>query len=218
MSCTRCYIRGVASVQAAISDNNFNLTQAIDSLETQIGDEIDNLTSTAIDAVTDFIGDFVEDVITFNVTADSFSFDDYSIDTDFNIEMPPLPECSLKFTFDGLELYLQMGIFLNGTYTIPIFKSQSPFGISFGSELEMGVFLAVDLILSANSGLDIESGFHIKFEDGILFEIAMFGKNVSNVALSVCSPLAAFSETFSNIRKFKERCIVRISPRNGLHK
>jgi len=78
---------------------------------------------------------------------------------------------------------MQLGITLEGTYTIRIFKSHSPVGISLGDNLEIGVFLTIDLILSADSGLDLESGFHIKFNDGIALEIALFSKNVSSVTL-----------------------------------
>lgn len=176
MSCTKCYVKGTASVQLTISDNDFNLTSAVDSVEAQVSEEIKNLTTTALTAAKEFVGNLTQGF-------DKPNFNGFAIDADFDIDMPPLPECQLKFTFDGLELYLQLGITLEGTFSIPIYRSQTPLGISIGDEFEMGAFLTVDLVLSADSGLEMETGFHIQFEDGIVFDIAMFSKNVSSVAL-----------------------------------
>ncbi|KAM7189302.1 hypothetical protein V8F20_010210 [Naviculisporaceae sp. PSN 640] len=184
--CTKCYFKAAASVHATIADQNFNVSQAVDSLEAQVSREITNLTTTALDAAVDFVGDWIKNVLKGKTDVDSFSFDNYTIDTDFDIDMPPVTECHLKFSLDNLELYLQLGVLIQGssTYIIPIFQSQSELGFSIGDELEMGAFITADLIISAQSDLDIESGFHIKFEDGIVFDIALFAKNLSSIAVN----------------------------------
>ncbi|KAM7197258.1 hypothetical protein V8F33_005686 [Rhypophila sp. PSN 637] len=181
ISCTKCYVRGVASVQLTVDSNGFNLTQTITELKSEIGEEIDNLTTTAINAAEQFMENF-------SLFGErEISFNNYTIDADFDIDMPALPECQLKFQFDGLEVYLELGISLQGTYTIPIFQSQTALGMSVGDELEMGVFLTIDLILSVDAGIELGGGFHIKFEDGIVFDIALFSKNVSSVVFNGAS-------------------------------
>lgn len=184
VKCAKCYIKGVVTAEATI-DGSFNPRQAIDNVEAQIDEEIKNLTTTAIQAFEQYGKHLKDEFVNFDLTLDDFSFDNFTIDADFDIDIPPLPDCQLRFQLDGLELYMQLAITMEGTYTIPIFKSQSEVGIAFDDNLEIGIFLTIDLILSAESGLDLESGFHIKFNDGIALDIALFGKNVSSVNLQV---------------------------------
>lgn len=172
----------MATAQATI-DGSFDPGQAVHDVEAQIEEEIKNLTTTAVQAFEAYGKHLEDEFFKLDLTPDDFSFDNFTIDADFDIDIPPLPACQLKFQLDGLELYMQLGITLQGTYTIPIFKSQSAVGISLGGNLEIGVFLTIDLILSADSGLNLESGFHIKFNDGIALNIALFSKNVSGVNL-----------------------------------
>ncbi|KAM7216258.1 hypothetical protein V8F06_008377 [Rhypophila decipiens] len=189
--CTKCYVRGVASVQLTVDSNGFNFNQTINVLKSEIEQEINNLTTTVIDAAEQFIDNF-------ELFGDRpISFDNYTIDADFDIDMPALPECQLKFQFDGLELYLELGISFGGTYTIPIFKSQSFMGISVGDELHLGVVLTIDLILSVDADIELGGGFHIKFEDGIVFDIALFSKNVSSVVFSFFLLVPALSLSLS---------------------
>jgi hypothetical protein len=51
--------------------------------------------------------------------------------------------------------------------------------------LQFGVVAVVDLILSIQTlgEVEISSGFHIKIEDGVVFDVAMFGDKVSNMIL-----------------------------------
>ncbi|KAK4213651.1 hypothetical protein QBC37DRAFT_482849 [Rhypophila decipiens] len=174
--CTKCYVRGVASVQLTVDSNGFNLNQTITELKSEIEQEIDNLTTTVFDAAEQFIDNF-------ELFGDRpISFDNYTIDADFDIDIPALPECQLKFQFDGLELYLELGISFNGTYTIPIFKSQSSMGISVGDELLLGVVLTIDLILSVDADIELGGGFHIN--NGAAFEFLPVTVFINEVVLT----------------------------------
>jgi hypothetical protein len=69
------------------------------------------------------------------------------------------------------------------TYTLNLYESESPIGISAGQELEVGIVFTVDVILSVEGEIDISSGFHIQLNDGVAINIAMFGQNISSVTL-----------------------------------
>jgi hypothetical protein len=101
------------------------------------------------------------------------------------MEIPAIPECNLQFTFDELELYLNVDtIFsLGATYELNLYSSSTPLGISITKDLEVGVIFAIDLILSVEGEIDISSGFHIKLDDGLRIDIALFGDDVSEIVL-----------------------------------
>ena len=101
------------------------------------------------------------------------------------MDVPEIPECHIRFQFDDMELYLELHTFLNfgATYEINLYATQSPIGIKIGPMLQLGVVLSVDLILVVDGAIDISSGFHIKFDDGIAMDITLFGDQISNMIL-----------------------------------
>lgn len=88
--------------------------------------------------------------------------------------------------FDGLELYMLLDVALNGdkTWTIPLYPKSwyQPAGISVGGQ-EIGIVIGLDLILALDSEIDMSTGVHIAFDDGLSMEIAMFGNSVSTINL-----------------------------------
>lgn len=118
---------------------------------------------------------------------DSEDFDLPPIDFNFEVDLPEIPECRLEFQFDGLELYMLIDTVLSSsaTYTLNLYTSNTPIGFAVGNDLQIGVTLSIDLILSADGEIDISTGFHIKLDDGVAINIAMFSKDVSSMTMSV---------------------------------
>lgn len=181
--CTTCYIRGTATAQFTI-DGNFNISQAINNVESEIKNEFENITTTAIDYVENYYENFIKTI----TTTGNFDIDDLAfppIPIDFDISVPDIPECELQFQFDGMEMYVQVDTVLSGgaTYILNLYTSETPLGIAAGKDLSIGVVLYIDLILSVESKIDISSGFHIQLNDGVAINLPMFSRNVSSIDL-----------------------------------
>lgn len=110
---------------------------------------------------------------------------DLNITQNLNIFVPDIPDTRLRIELDGLELYMQLNTKLSGkaTYTLNLYTSKSPIGVSITDENEIGAIITVDLVLSAEAAIDINSGFHIRLEDGFAIDIAMFAEDIGNIAL-----------------------------------
>ncbi|KAK9777573.1 hypothetical protein SCAR479_05621 [Seiridium cardinale] len=149
----------------------------------QIGDQFENLTTTVVDYVDDYISN------TMHKLADGIDASDFAvppIDVDFHIDIPEVPETHLSFQFDDLELYVLLDTILAGglTYNLNLYTSNTPIGISIGDDVKAGVILTINLIMTAEAEIDISSGFHIKLDDGVAFDIALFGQNVSDTTFN----------------------------------
>ncbi|KAF3913401.1 hypothetical protein ABW20_dc0108588 [Dactylellina cionopaga] len=181
ITCTTCYLKTQASVQLTISES-FNATQAFDELESEVRTAFENVTDTTISYVKDYVSGVSKKL------EDGFDLDDFNlppIDVDFNIDVPAIPECQLRFQFDEMDLYVALDTaFTAGiTYTLNLYTSETPIGISIGSNLFLGVVVEVDLILSSETEINISSGFHIKLDDGAALEIPLFGDKISQTIL-----------------------------------
>lgn len=177
--CTTCYIKGTATAQFT-SKGNLNVSEAVRDISSDISAEFHNITTTAVN----FIKNYFENITTSNI----LDFDEVRfppIPTDFDIDVPDIPKCELRFQFDGLELYMQIDTILSNeaTYTLNLYTSETPLGVSVGEDESIGVIFSVDLILSVESDIDISSGFHIQLNDGVAIEIPMFDQNVSRITL-----------------------------------
>lgn len=182
ITCTTCYISGVATAEFSVK-GDFNATQAIQNFTNEVHDEITNITDTAIDGIQDYFSDV------FHNFEDGIDLDDFDfppINFTFNVDMPDIPECNLKFQFDGLELYMMLDTVLSGgaTYNLNLYTSNTPIGISAGKDLFLGVVFSVDLVLSVDAEIDISSGIHIKLEDGVGLDMTLFGQNVSSITFN----------------------------------
>jgi hypothetical protein len=180
--CTTCYIKGTATAQFTIN-GNFNVSQAFHNVTSEIETEVDNITTTAVD----YVENYVKSAIT-SIASDGFHIDDFDfppIQVDFDIDVPDIPECELRFQFDGMELYMEIDTTLSSgaTYTLNLYTSETAIGFTVGENLLIGVIFSVDLILSVESEIDISSGFHIQLNDGVAIDIPMFDQNVSSITL-----------------------------------
>jgi hypothetical protein len=109
-----------------------------------------------------------------------------TVDVNFNMHLArPASAVSLQFQLTGLELYLQLDTILSAgaTYTLPLYHSETPLGVSLGKDFTAGVIVAVDLILDVQAQIDIRSGFHLKLPDTFSVDIEMFSQNVSKINL-----------------------------------
>ncbi|KAI1503978.1 hypothetical protein F5X99DRAFT_406355 [Biscogniauxia marginata] len=182
ITCTTCYLNGAATVEFSV-DGQFDAAQAIQNFTSEVGEEIKNVTEAAID----YVGDYFSNV--FDNLADGIDLDDFDFPTlnySFNIDLPDIPECRLQFQFDEMELYMMIDTVLSAgaTYSISLYSSNSPIGLSVSSDMFIGVIFAVDLILSAEAEIDISSGLHIKVDDGLALDIPLFSQNVSDITFN----------------------------------
>ncbi|OTA92445.1 hypothetical protein M434DRAFT_12375 [Hypoxylon sp. CO27-5] len=182
ITCTTCYIKGNATAQFSV-DGGFNATQAIQNFTGQVKNEISNITDEVIDSIENYFPTVLHNL------EDGIDLDDFDfppINATFDVDFPDIPECRLQFSFDGLELYMLLDTVLSAgaTYNLNLYSSNTPIGVSASNELFLGVIFSVDLILSAEAQIDISSGIHIKLEDGVGLDMALFGRNVSSITFN----------------------------------
>jgi hypothetical protein len=181
VTCTTCYVKGVATAELTIDGDFGELVQnTIDAVNATVR----NFTGEFEDQLVEAWGNFTEN---FDVT-DGISREDFPLPTfnlDFNLTVPPIPNANLRFQFDGMELYLEIGTVLKAgaTYEITLFATQSPAGIQIGPTLMLGAVLTVDLILAVEGDIDISSGFHIKLDDGVAIDLPLFGEEVADMTV-----------------------------------
>ncbi|PSN75564.1 hypothetical protein BS50DRAFT_43158 [Corynespora cassiicola Philippines] len=180
--CTTCYIKGFATAELSI-EGEFNISEIVDQTITEVKGEIQNVTEEIekqldgyLDTVTDNFSDGIDlsDFSNFELPTFNYSFD---------VDVPAIPECNLKFGFDELEMYVQLNTILSlgATYTLNLYSSNTPVGISVGKNLEFGVIFSVDLILSAEGEIDISSGFHLKLDDGVHINLPLFSNEIADI-------------------------------------
>ncbi|KAL2167198.1 hypothetical protein VTG60DRAFT_1610 [Thermothelomyces hinnuleus] len=185
VKCETCYFKAGASVALTI-DGEFDFGDAFRNVTGQFIDEAKNLTDSLVESLDDVVhwGEIKDLFNEDDFEIDEFiNFDRFDVDTDFDIDLPPLPAVNLLFQIDHLDLYVALDTTISGkaSLTIPLYKSQSPVGITIAPGLEAGIFATMDLLLSAEAEMIIRSGFHLQLPDPVGFHIALFGKNVSSV-------------------------------------
>lgn len=175
--CEKCYIKGSVNGHLKIRED-LNLTKIVDS----VSSELENATSEAWDEVKDYVEDVAKDVGHFN-------FDHLpafpTLDVDFNLNKTKgLPPVDAHFEFDNLELYMDFDVKLEaGTYyTFRLFTSETPAGFSIPG-LEVGALFKASLILMTDAAVNIQSGVHLKLEDGLAMDLELFNKKVSGLTM-----------------------------------
>ncbi|KAI2624531.1 hypothetical protein GGS21DRAFT_532733 [Xylaria nigripes] len=182
VTCTTCYVKGLVTAELK-PDREFNVSQAIANFTEDIGEEIRNITGETITYLVDTIPELAK-----NLT-DDFDFDDISLpalNSSFNLELPDIPECRLHFQLDDFELYLLVDTVLSAEtmYTLNLYSSNTPLGLSIDSDTFLGVVVDIDLILSADANVDISTGLHVRIDDGMTLDLSLFSHNVSNLTIN----------------------------------
>ncbi|KAK5625145.1 hypothetical protein RRF57_000861 [Xylaria bambusicola] len=182
VTCTTCYVKGNITAELGF-DRDFNFTQAITNFTRDVADEIGNVTDVAISYLHNETVGFLK-----NLT-DDLDFSDINfapLDVDFNVDLPDIPECRLRFQFDDLELYMLMDTVLSAdtTYTLNLYSTNSPIGLSVDNETFVGVVVSIDLILGVDADINISSGVHMKIDDGMALDLSLFSQNITSVTFN----------------------------------
>ncbi|KAF3112191.1 hypothetical protein TWF569_000100 [Orbilia oligospora] len=177
VSCTTCYLKAQVLAELTI-DRPFNLTETFNNFTDQVGTQVGNVSDVAVEYVRNYTNGVARNL------ADGFDLDDLDLpplDIDFNIDIPQIPECTLRFQFDELELYVELNtVFSAGiTYTLNLYASKTQFGVQISPRLFFGAVVVVDLILSAEAEISITSGFHIRIDDGAELKLGLFADEVA---------------------------------------
>ncbi|KAH6844681.1 hypothetical protein B0I37DRAFT_312366 [Chaetomium sp. MPI-CAGE-AT-0009] len=185
VKCVTCYFKAGATAQLTIG-GDFDLGDTIRNVTGQVKNELGDLVQTTVDALDEALDwtELLQLIGPGDFELDEFvNFGNVSIDTDIDINFPPLPEVQLLFQIDHLDLYMEMDttIAAGVTLTIPLYQSQTAFGITLAPGLEAGIFVTLDLILSVEGEITIRSGFHLLLDDPVGFKLALFGQNVSDI-------------------------------------
>ncbi|KAK0641866.1 hypothetical protein B0T16DRAFT_334069 [Cercophora newfieldiana] len=171
--CQQCYIKGAASASVTVKGD---IGDTISNFTAEVANEVKNVTEAIFDSVGNFFESLVDD-------EDGIEFPTLE-NVDFDLDLQPLPGVSVKFEFeDDFELYMLLNTKLGAgaTYTLNLYASKSPVGIAIGKDITAGVVVVIDLILDVNTAIEISSGFHLKLDKGVGFELNMFSPNVSKV-------------------------------------
>ena len=185
--CTTCYIKGLATGDFTFEDNsNANATQLIEQYAEDFTGGIENITSEAWAYLETYVKDEFDRLVAElegHVTPANYALPSFP----YNLtrDIAPMPEVNLHFNFDGMELYvlLDTTLSLGATYTLSLYMSKTEIGVGISEKLQLGIVFAVDLILTVDDTIDISSGFHIKFDDGLAIDIALFDDDISAVTL-----------------------------------
>lgn len=162
--------------------DGFNVTTAVDS----VGTEIANVTDSALSKLENYAREAARDIL---IDVSQFQLSDIpawpTLDLDFDLDdASGFSGVHAQVDFDGLELYLELDLQLSAeaTYTLNLFTSETPAGISISS-LEAGAIFKVSLVLIAQAEIDISSGIHIKLDDGLTLALELFSNNVSSITV-----------------------------------
>ncbi|OAG11590.1 uncharacterized protein CC84DRAFT_1182523 [Paraphaeosphaeria sporulosa] len=182
ITCTTCYVKGIASAGLHIADN-FDAGKALNKTVASVFTTVDNFTQ----EVEDYFEDYFKGVA--RNLDDGVDWHDFAfppLNYSFDMDIKPIDDVTLNFMFDDLELYLELNTVLGAgaTYELNLFTSNTPIGIGVGKDLTLGVVFKVDLLLSVQGEIDISSGLHIKLDNGVGIDIALFSDAVSNVVFN----------------------------------
>lgn len=175
-------MKGIASAGLHIADD-FDAGKALNKTVASVFNTVDNFTQ----EVEDYFEDYFKGVAT-NLD-DGVDWHDFAfppLNYTFDMDIAPIDDVTLNFMFDDMELYLELNTVLGAgaTYELNLFTSNTPIGIGVGKDLTLGVVFKVDLLLSVQGEIDISSGLHIKLDDGVGIDIALFSDAVSNIVFN----------------------------------
>ena len=174
----------VSDIDHAIANITGPAFRAIeDDLPSGLGEDF---LEKAIDWVEEKFKDGIRDIAS-HFHVDKFAFP--TVNLDFTLPgLPSLPAVDVQFKIDGLELYMDLELVLSAgaTYSLPLFRSETPIGVGASTgnaDVFAGAVLAVDLLLDIHAQIDIRGGFHLKVDDTIVIDLEMFSKKISHVTL-----------------------------------
>ncbi|KAI2603829.1 uncharacterized protein GGS25DRAFT_525102 [Hypoxylon fragiforme] len=89
---------------------------------------------------------------------------------DFN----PLNDASLTVAFEGVGALVDLSLTVGdkGSFTIPLFVSQTPLGVA-GPGFQVGIVFSVDLVFSVTGEITTETGFQVTIPDDSSFTMPL---------------------------------------------
>lgn len=104
---------------------------------------------------------------------------------DFNAAIASISDITVQHQIDGMEMFLQLetSVSKGATYEINLFASKSQAPLQISDSLFLGVSAELDLIIDAQSAMDMTNGFHVQFNDGLLMEMKLFANTPPHVTL-----------------------------------
>lgn len=180
--CSSCYITGKVTGELSYSDD-LNASQVIYQRFNETDEDFKDLISDVFTYLKNYTEKSTETVFNQGFTLNDLAFPTFNYSFDLNISS--VPEINLQFVFDELELYLLLdtALSLDATYTLNLYRSETPLGIEISPKLDLGIILSIDLILDVDGTIDVSSGFHIKLDDGLAINVALFGEAISDITL-----------------------------------
>jgi hypothetical protein len=195
ISCKTCYIKGRAFAELNI-ESDLSISQIVDKTINDVGSRIVELTNDTKNRIEDFIDENLggpSDILSYlSETYDNFEdgidvadFLPPNMSISYDLNITPVPDTTLSFRFEDLDLYLEVETILaaSATYTLPLFHSKSSAGFSVPDGIRIGATFTVDLILTVEGSLDMTSGLHVKIDDTVSLDIALFGDEISRIDL-----------------------------------
>ncbi len=187
--CTKCYIKGEASAKLT-SNGDFNMSAVAYGIKDTFNQTFHEIADYAVTVADDFGGDTIDHVNAL-VHWDLKKLKGYDLprpNINFNLDIGGFPDTILDVEFKDTEIYVELGITLSSgiTYSLNLYSSKE-LGVEINSVL-VGVVASIDLILSAEAEIAIDTGFHIKLDDSVGMRLALFADEASHLTLFVTSP------------------------------
>lgn len=102
---------------------------------------------------------------------------------DFDLEVPEFPETEMEIELRGVDMFVELGVTLSEglTYTLPLFRS-TQLGGQVGNVF-VGAVVSVDLILSVVASVEVDTGFHLRMDEGVVMKLGLFAREASDLSL-----------------------------------
>lgn len=196
--CQKCYVKGHASATMTAKEY-FNITTEAVSIKSSVNSTLHQIANYASEIVHDMrvcisnnTNTFINDVIHLESLENLQGFQLKPPNFTLDVDIGKLDDVLLEVVFTEMEIYVELSILFSAgtTYTLNIYTS-SELGYEVG-QVFVGFVATIDLILSAESQIELDSGFHIKFDKQMAMKLALFSEEASHLELFVASLLLRF--------------------------
>ncbi|KAJ4153157.1 hypothetical protein LMH87_009659 [Akanthomyces muscarius] len=185
--CQKCYVKGHASATMT-AKGDFNITTAATSIKASVNSTLHQIADYASNVVHDmkvYIADnanvLIEDVTHLKSLDNLQGFRLNPPGITLDVDVGKLDDVLLEVVFTEIELYVELSILFSAgtTYTLNLYTS-SELGYEVG-RVFVGFVATIDLILSVESQIELDSGFHIKFDKQMAMKLALFSEETSHL-------------------------------------
>ena len=181
--CTTCYVTADITAELRVS-SQYNASAAIEDIVDDVFDDVVNITHSIIDDLEASLKNNTLDFL--QLDFDGMEWPVIDADLALDAFVGGLPDVHFAVTLDNFDFYVALTTSLTGSasYALNLFTSQTQFGIRIDSNTEIGVFVTVDLLMSANAAVTMDHGFHLAIDDGLAFVIDLFASDMSSLVFN----------------------------------